>query len=88
MITNIRILLFREIRTVDSNGNGLGEGVAIGTLESRDLAKGAELSVLSRLVELGVGVSLSLNQLDVHVVGLSRDEDGDGARVVLLEGTN
>ena len=69
--------------TVDSDGNDLRQSVAVGTLESGDLADGAELGVLSRLVERGSGVSLSLDQLDLNVVGLGRDEGGDSATVLL-----
>lgn len=72
--------------TVDGDGNDLGESVAIGTLESRDLAQGAELGVLGRLVEGIRRVALGVDQLQLHVVGLGRDEDGDGARVVLDRG--
>ena len=72
-----------EKRTVDGDGNNLRESEAVGTLESRDLAKGVNLAVLSTGVELSVGVSVDLHQLQVEVVVLSGDQNGDGARVVL-----
>lgn len=70
-------------RTVDSDGDDLGKSEAVGTLEGGDLAKGAQLAVLSRLVESSSRVRLSLNQLKLNVVGLSRDEAGNGATVLL-----
>lgn len=70
-------------RTVDSDGNDLRQSVAVGTLEGGDLAEGADLGVLSRLVERGTRVGLSLDQLKLNVVGLSRDEAGNGATVLL-----
>jgi hypothetical protein len=69
--------------TIDGNGDGLGESEAIGTLEGRDLANGADLAVLSTTVEGGGRVGLSLDQLQVEVVVLSSDQDGQGATVVL-----
>lgn len=71
--------------TVHSDGDGLGESEAIGTLESRDLAEGAELLVLSRLVEGSSRVGLSLNQLELQVIALGSDEGGDGTTVLLFE---
>lgn len=69
--------------TVDGDGHSLGQIEAIGTLESRDLAKGVDLAVLSTGVEVGARLGLSLDQLQVQVVVLGSDQDGDGARVVL-----
>lgn len=69
--------------TIDGNGNNLREGEAIGTLEGGDLASGVELEELSAGVELSSSVGLSLNQLQIEVVVLSSDQDGDGATVVL-----
>lgn len=69
--------------TIDGNGNNLREGEAIGTLEGGDLASGVDLEVLSAGVELSSRVGLSLNQLQIEVVVLSSDQDGDGATVVL-----
>lgn len=69
--------------TVDGDGDGLGQVEAIGTSESRNLAQRVDLAVLSTGVEVGAGVSSSLNQLQVQVVVLGSDQDGDGARVVL-----
>lgn len=71
--------------TIDGDGDGLGQSEAIGTLESRDLAEGRELAVLSTGVERGSVVSLSLDQLQVQVVVLGSDQDGEGATVVLEE---
>lgn len=72
--------------TVDGDGNSLSQSVAIGTLESRDLALGRDLAELSTRVELGGRVSSGLDQLQVQVVVLGSDQDGDGARVVLERG--
>lgn len=70
-------------RTIDSNGNGLRQSEAIGTLEGGDLASRVDLEVLSAGVELSGRVSLGVNQLQLEVVVLSSDQDGDGATVVL-----
>ena len=72
------------MHTVDSNGNGLGQSEAIGALKGRDLAQGAELDVLCRAVERGVGIGIGLDQIQSQVVALRSDQDGNGARVVLL----
>jgi hypothetical protein len=69
--------------TIDSNGNGLRQSEAIGTLEGGDLASGVDLEVLSAGVELSGRVSLGVNQLQLKVVVLSSDQDGEGATVVL-----
>lgn len=69
--------------TIDGNGNSLRQSEAIGTLESGDLASGVDLEVLSAGVEFSVRVGLGVNQLQVEVVVLSSDQDGDGATVVL-----
>jgi hypothetical protein len=71
--------------TIDSNGNGLRQSEAIGTLEGGDLASGVDLEVLSAGVELSGRVSLGVNQLQLEVVVLSSDQDGDGATVVLKD---
>lgn len=67
--------------TVDGNGDSLGQSEAIGTLESGDLAEGLELEVLSAGVNSRVG--LGLDQLQVEVVVLGSDQDGDGTTVLL-----
>lgn len=64
-------------RTIDGNGDDLGEVEAVGALEGRDLAKGLDLAVLSG------SVGLSLDQLQVQAVVLSSDQDGDGTTVFL-----
>lgn len=69
--------------TIDGDGNRLRQSEAIGTLEGGDLASGVDLEVLSAGVEFSGRVSLSLNQLQIEVVVLSSDQDGDGATVVL-----
>lgn len=69
--------------TIDGNGNSLREVEAIGTLEGGDLARGVDLVVLSAGVELSSRVSLGGNQLQLQVVVLSSDQDGEGATVVL-----
>lgn len=71
----------RVRRTVDGNGHGLGEDVAIGTLKGRDLSELVELEVLGRDT-LG---RLSVNNLKVKVVGLSNCADGSAAGVTLLD---
>lgn len=71
------------IHTVDGDGDGLSEDESIGTNEGGDSAQGVELGVLSALVESGVHIALSRDQLDVQVIALGRDQDRDGARVVL-----
>lgn len=53
--------------TVDGNGNALVEDVAVSADEGRDLAELVKLEVLSRDTLRG----LSLDKLDVDVVGLS-----------------
>ena len=70
-------------RTIDSQSDGLGQNEAIGTLESGDLAGRVELGVLSRLVEGGSRVGLSLDELKLQVVALRSDLDGDGTTVFL-----
>lgn len=67
-------------RTIDGNGDDLGEVEAVGALEGRDLAKGLDLAVLSGSVGR---VGLSLNQLQVQAVVLGSDQDGDGTTVFL-----
>ena len=68
-----------EELTVDGNGHGLGQDVAVGALESRDLAQLVELAVV-----IGdVGAWLGLDKLEVKTVGLGDGEDGGGARVAL-----
>ena len=74
---------FLQIRTVDNQSNDLRQNEAIGTLESGDLAERVDLGVLSRLVERGSRVGLSLDQLNIQVVALSSDLDGDGTAVFL-----
>lgn len=68
-------------RTVDGNGNGLGEVEAVGTLEGRDLASGVDLQVLSG----GSGrVRHGVDQLKIEVIVLSSDQDGESATVFLI----
>lgn len=71
-------------RTIDGDGNDLGQSVAVGTLEGRDLAEGLDAAVLLRLVESSSRVRLSLDKLQLDVVSLSGNEDGDGASVLLF----
>ena len=66
-------------RTVDGNGNALGEDVAVGTLEGRDLAELVELEVLS-LDTLG---RLGVNNVKVEAVGLCDGQQGGGTGVTL-----
>lgn len=69
--------------TVDGDGNGLGDSEAILALKGRDLAQGADLAVVRAGIERRGGLCLCLDQLQVQVVVLGSDQDGDGARVVL-----
>lgn len=59
-------------RTVDCDGNGLVEGVAISTYEGRDLAELVDIEVLGIDALNRVGV----NDLKVDVVGLGNCFDG------------
>lgn len=77
-------LLLRGRLTVDGNGHGLGEDVAIGALESWDLAQAVQLLVV---VADALGW-LGVDQLDVEVVGLRDGEEGGGARVALSRNTH
>lgn len=64
--------------TVDGDGHALGEDVAIGADEGRDLVEGVGLEELSgRVGDVG------LDLLDVEVVGLRDGADGRGAGVAL-----
>ena len=65
--------------TVDGNGHGLGEDVAILALESWDLSKPVELLVV---VADALGW-LGGHDLEVDVVGLGDGENGGGAWVTL-----
>jgi hypothetical protein len=70
----------REGRTVDGDGNGLAEDVAITALEGRDAAEPVELAVvLAHAVDSRVGV----DEIDLEVVGLCNHEIDSGAWVVL-----
>lgn len=68
-------------RTIDGDGNALGEDIAVSADEDGDLG---ELVVLG---ELGGRVGgVNHNPLDIEVVGLSDGQDGRRAGVVLREG--
>lgn len=69
------------VRTVDSNGNALVESVTIGTDEGWDLAELVDLEVLGR----DTLCRLSLNDLDLDVVGLGHSANGGGAGVTLWQ---
>ncbi len=60
-----------QTRTVDGNRNALGEDVAIGADEGRDLGKRVVLEVLLSWVGC-----VRLDNLNVEVVGLRHGEDG------------
>ena len=67
--------------TVHSNGNDLSQDVAIGTLESRDLAELVQAAVV-----IGdAGRRLNFDELDVEAVGLGHNEKGSGAWVALCK---
>ena len=66
--------------TVDGDGNALGEDIAVGADEGRDLAELVVLQVLgSRL--LGVGV----DNLETDIVGLGNSQDTRRAGVGLKQ---
>ena len=71
----------KHTRTVDSDGDALGENKAISADEGRDLVEGVGLEEL--LSGLG-GVGLDL--LDVEAVGLRDGADGRRAGVALNRG--
>jgi hypothetical protein len=79
----MRFLIFMcmGLLTVHNNGDDLGQDVAIGTLEGRDLAELVQTAVV-----IGdTGRRLDLNELDVEVVGLSDDEERVGTWVALCK---
>lgn len=67
------------VRTVDGDGDALGENVVVGALEGWDLSKAVELLVVvaDTLGWLGV------DNLEVELVGLGDSHDGSGAGVAL-----
>jgi hypothetical protein len=70
-------------RTVDRNGDALGEDKAISADEGRDLVEGVGLDEVRGRV-LGVGLDL----LELEVVGLRNGADGRGAGVALSSSTS
>lgn len=71
----------QEKLTVDGDGDGLVQDVAILTLEGRDPAKLVELQVIGGRVG-----GVDLNDLEVEAVDLRDGADGRGAGVVLSRG--
>jgi hypothetical protein len=71
---------FQEERslTVDGNGNGLGQDVAIGADKDGNLGQRVELEELGSRVD-----GVDNDSLDVQTVGLRNSEDGRGAGVAL-----
>lgn len=67
------------VRTVDGNGDALGENVAVGALEGGDLSELVQLEVLSGYT-LG---RLGVDNLKVKAVGLGDSTQGGGAGVAL-----
>lgn len=65
-------------RTVDGEGNALGEDEAVGANEGGDLGLLVGLPVL-----LGDVVEVNVDDVEVKTVGLRNREHGGGARVVL-----
>lgn len=61
----------RKIRTVDSNSNAFGQDIAVSTLEGGNLAELVELQVLGR----DTLSRLSMDKLDIEIVGLRNSED-------------
>lgn len=66
------------ILTVDGNGNGLGQDVAVGANENGDLGQ----RVVLEEVGLGLG-GVDNDALEVDTVGLRDSENGRGAGVAL-----
>jgi hypothetical protein len=67
-----------QARTVDGDGNRLGENEAVLALEGGDLAQRVSLEVLdARLGRIGI------DEVQLNVVGLSNRLDGSAAGVVL-----
>lgn len=64
--------------TVDGNGHGLGQDIAVRALESGDLAQLVELAVV-----VGDIARSRVDKLDVEVVGLGDGEEGGGASIAL-----
>lgn len=67
-------------RTVDGDGDGLGESVAIAADKGRDLS---QLVVLQNLRARVIGIDL--DSLELEAVGLRNGEDGRGAGVELCD---
>lgn len=67
-------------RTVDGNGNALGQDIAIGALENWNFPEGCE----SKDFLIGDG-DRSVNDLELEAVCLCYRLDGRGARVILSE---
>jgi len=67
-------------RTIDCDGNALGENIAVSTDKSRDLGEAVVLEVLLRRL-----FCVGLDNLDLEVIGLGHGEDGRGAGVRLEE---
>jgi hypothetical protein len=67
------------LRTVDGNGNALGEDKAVSALEGRDLAELVKLQVLLRDTVGGD----SLDELEVEVVLLCYDTEASSPGVTL-----
>lgn len=65
--------------TVDGDGHALGQNIAVGALESRNLAELVELQVVGADALAGLGV----DALQLQAIGLGDGEDGGGARVLL-----
>ena len=70
------------VLTVDSDGDGLRENEAVGTLESGNLAELVELQVLGR----DTLSRLSVDKFNVKTILLCDSKKGGGARVTLLVG--
>jgi len=66
-------------RTVDGNGNALGENVVVSALKGWDLSETVDLAVVigDTLAWLGV------NNLEVELVGLGDSKDSGGTGVTL-----
>lgn len=69
--------------TVDGNCHGLGQGEAVGGLESGDFAQRVDFQVLGADARGGVFG----NQLDIEFIDLCYDEQGIGTGITLTGGT-
>jgi hypothetical protein len=68
--------------TVDGDGHDFAQDIAVAPLEGGNAAQLVELAV----VIADALARVSLDKLDIEVVGLGDDEEGLGARILLFGG--